>query len=599
MRVILFLLKSIVAIFAVIGLMVVSLVALLFIAADRIEEWEPAREELPAAMVLELDLAAGVSELASDNILAAAGRARPIVLRDAVEALKAAESDERVEGLLIRAGRGDMGLAQMQELRAAIASFRQSGKFAVAFAESFGEGGNGTLHYYLASVADEVWLQPSGDVAITGFLLESPFVRDALDEIGVKPRLAQREEYKGAADIFTADEMPEPLRENRQRLVDSWLGQMARDVAGSRGLSREEVQLLVDNAPHLARDALQGGLIDQLGYWDEVRAHVEERSGDSERVGVMRYASTRDKPDLADAPAVALIHGVGAVSLAESQSEPFFGEVVMGSDTIVRAVDDALEDADVKAIVLRVNSPGGSYVASDAIWRAVGRATERGVPVIVSMSDVAASGGYFVAAPATRIVAQPGTVTGSIGVVSGKFVLDELWDDLGINFDGVQAGSRADIWSFNRDFTPAQWLTLQQQLNAIYEDFTGKVAEGRNLSRQQIEDVAKGRIWTGEDARANGLVDALGGYSEAVALAKEEAGIDAETQVRLTPFPKPRDPFRAVVEDFFGSGLGSSPAARALVRLMHTLAPLVETLERVQADPRENRLRVDGVDLAE
>jgi protease-4 len=313
----------------------------------------------------------------------------------------------------------------------------------------------------------------------------------------------------------------------------------------------------------------------------------------------MDYAKGREKPDLGDAPAVALIHGIGAVALAQSENQPYFGDVVMGSDTIVAAIDEALEDTSIKAVVLRVNSPGGSYVASDAIWRAVQRARNRNVPVIVSMSDVAASGGYFVAAPATKIVAQPGTVTGSIGVVSGKFVFTELWDDLGINFDGVQAGARADMGSMNRDFTPQQWIALQRQLNEIYADFTDKVAMGRGLSPDQIEEVAKGRIWTGADAQKNGLVDALGGYREAFVLAKQEAGIAPETPVRVTPFPGRRDPFRALLEDYFGAGLGGGPAARTLSRLMHVLAPVVETLERAQADPREQRLRARGVRLAD
>jgi protease-4 len=266
----------------------------------------------------------------------------------------------------------------------------------------------------------------------------------------------------------------------------------------------------------------------------------------------------------------------------------------MGADTVARAIRDAVEDDEVKAILFRIDSPGGSYVAADVIWREVRRAREQEVPVIVTMSNMAASGGYFVAAPAHRIVAQPASVTGSIGVVGGKLVLSGLWDKLGIAWDGVKAGANADLWSANRDFSEAGWANLQDSLDRTYADFTGKVAEGRGLALGEVRAVAKGQVWTGRDAKARGLVDELGGYATALALAREAAGIAPEAPLELRIFPKRRGPFEALIEDALAGELespGIAALARGLARVMRALAPLVEALETLGADPRSRTLR--------
>jgi protease-4 len=266
----------------------------------------------------------------------------------------------------------------------------------------------------------------------------------------------------------------------------------------------------------------------------------------------------------------------------------------MGADTVAGAIADAVGDDEVKAIVFRIDSPGGSYVASDVIWREMRLAREAGKPVVVSMSNLAASGGYFVAAPAYKIVAQPGTVTGSIGVAGGKLVLSGLWDKLGVTWDGVQAGENAAIWSLNRDFSPAGWDGLQRALDYIYEDFTTKVAEGRGLARSEVLSVAKGQIWTGEDAKSLGLVDELGGLDRAVALAGEAAGLSPGAPLQLKVFPEERDAFDFLFEDALGGyleGDGVKALVRGLARLAGTLAPVIEMVERLRADPRSQRLR--------
>jgi protease-4 len=571
MRAILFILKCIVGLFAAVGFLVVLAAAGIAFLVFRAEPLQIARPEVPEAVVLTLDFAPGVIELRPDNPLARASLGRAVALRNTVDALAAAGEDPRVKGLIARVGRGALTIAQAQELRDAVKRFRDRGKFTLAFAESFGEGGNGTWHYYLASAFGRIWLQPSGDLDLTGVLIESPFVRGALDKLGIEPQLGQREEFKGVMNMLTDTSLPEPQRRNLGRLVQSWLGQIAAGVAEGRTIEAAAAKGLIDDGPYDAEAALAAGLVDRLGYRDEADdAVLPEPAG----------------------PTVALIYGLGPVQLAESENDPAFGRLIMGADTVARAIADALDDPEVEAIVFRVDSPGGSYVAADVIWRQMQRAREAGTPVIVSMGGLAASGGYFVAAPARKIVAQPGTVTGSIGVVAGKLVLSGLWDKLGIAWDGVQAGENAGIWSPNRPFTDADWARLERRLDSTYGDFTAKVAQGRGLSLEAVRQVAKGQVWTGADAAENGLVDELGGLDRAIGLAAE--AVDAAPEaVRLKRFPEPKDTFQAILEDALGSAFdspGLGALARGLVRLAEALTPFLEVSERLREDPRTRSL---------
>ncbi|MFQ5775410.1 MAG: signal peptide peptidase SppA [Kiloniellaceae bacterium] len=603
MRVVLFLLKCLVGLFAAIGFVLIAGVAALAVLWDRIEPLRATLEPVPEAVVLTLDLTTGMIEVRPDNPLARASLGRVPVLRETLEALEAAGADPQVRGLLVRVGRGRSGLARIQELRDAILDFRGGGKVAVAFAESFGEGGDGTLHYYLASAFDRIWLQPSGGLDVTGFRLENPFVREALNEIGVQPRLDQRGEFKGAMNLFTDSALPEAQRRNLQRLVDSWLAQVARGVAEQRGLAEPVVRAAIDRAPYSAGEALDHGLVDRVGYWDEAKADALAAAGlDAAEDGVpflplADYDARRERPE-PEGPAIALIHGLGPVVLDRSENDPLFGTLIMGADTVAQALRDAMDDPEVRAVVFRVDSPGGSYVASDVIWREMRRARDKGLPVVVTMGDVAASGGYFVAAPARAIVAQPGTVTGSIGVVGGKMVMAGLWQRLGVAWDGVQAGERAAYWSANHDFSPAEWAKLQDSLDRIYADFTRKVAEGRDLPLDKVLAAAEGRVWSGEDAQALGLVDALGGYRTAFALARKAAGVDPGQPVRIKVFPEERDPFEALIEDALAGQLGGAAVrslARALARVSRALAPVVEAVEALSGDSRRLSLSAPRV----
>ena len=596
-RIILFLLKCVVGLFATVGFLLIAAFVAAALFLPRFDGLEPAATAVPEDAVLMLDLADGLIERRSDNPLARASLGRALVLRDAVTALDAAGRDPKVKGLVIRAGWGSPGLAQMQELRDAIADFRAQGKPVTAFAETFGEAGSGTLHYYLASAAGEIWMQPSGDLGITGFALQQPFLKPLLEDLGVRAQVAQREEYKGAMSFLTDESMPAPIRRNLQRYLDSSITQIATAIAEARNLEAGAVRQLIDRAPYRGAQAVELGLIDRLGYWDEaedaVMAALTSPDGeDATWLSLADYA--RAMAPAEDGPVIALVHGEGPILLAEGENDPLFGRVSMGAVDVADALSDAIDDPDVAAIVFRVDSPGGSYVGSDTIWREVQRARDLGKPLVVTMGNVAASGGYFVAAPAAAIVAQPGTLTGSIGVIAGKVSLRDLWASLGVTWDGVQAGQRADMWSPNAPFSRDEWDWLQQTLDTTYADFTGKVAAGRGLSQEEVLAAAKGQIWSGADARQAGLVDELGGYRKAIGLAKTAAGMAEDAAVQLRPFPTQRDPFTAFLEDALGGNI-ESPATRSLLRSLGrvaaALAPLIQAAETIGADPRSHTLQ--------
>jgi protease-4 len=598
MRLILFIGKCLVGFLASIGLIVVALGLLVGYGWQEVREWRTAETPVPEQTVLTLDLAAGVAETAPANPLAGAADGAGVPIHRAIDALDRAGDDDRVKAVAVRIGRGALSMGHAQELRAALRDFRDSGKPAWAFAETLSGGGmgGGTLQTYLASAFDRVWLQPSGDVDVSGFLLESPYLADALQEIGVEPRLDQRREYKGIADRFKAMQMSEPQRQNQRQLLTSWMDQVTSGIAEGRGLEPQQVRQLVADGAFSAERALDAGLVDKLGYRDQMTRALREEvgAGADDRdamVGLLAYgaqmARERELPE--DAPQVAVITGQGAVTLGDSQGGRLFGDVRMGSDTLAPAILEAARDEKIQAIVLRVDSPGGSYVASDTIWHAVRRAREMGTPVVVSMANIAASGGYFVAAPADRIYALPGTITGSIGVGSGKFVMTGLWDNLEINFDGVQVGQNADFWSPNHDFTDAQWEKLQTFLDQTYADFKQKVGSGRDLSPEQVEQAAQGKIWSGADAKAQGLVDELGGLKAAIAGARELAEIPEDQAVRVVDRPKRPDPLRRLIEGAL-RGQVESPAAEALGQIARGLQPLVDVIAVLEGRQEERRL---------
>lgn len=527
--------------------------------------------------LLEADFETGIIEYAPPDPVAQILTEKAPTTLGIVEALHKAAEDERVLGLVARVGNPDMGLAQIQEVRDAVAAFRESGKPAIAWAETFGEFGPGNDGYYLATAFDEIYLQPSGDVGLTGLMLEALFLRSTFDKLGMEPRYDHRYEYKNAMNTLTETEMTEPHREAMAAVMDSMFGQIVRSIAEARGRTEEEVRALFDRAPILGPEAQEAGLVDGLLYRDQVYELAREKVGDGEAdfLYLSKYRKRSGSP-WKKGSTVALIYGVGTVLRGDSEYSPFAGNT-MGSDTVAQAFRDAVDDDDVEAILFRVDSPGGSYVASDTIWHETMRAREAGKPVIVSMGNVAGSGGYFVAMAADKIVAQPGTITGSIGVLAGKILDQGFWGKLGITFDDVHTSEASTFFSSRYDYTEEQWGTFQRWLDRIYEDFTTKVAEGRELPQERVLEIARGRIWSGEDARELGLVDELGGFTVALDLAREAAGLEEGAPVRLKLFPRPKTPFQALTED----GRDSSEPARLLAAALRQVEPAARLARRL------------------
>ncbi|MDH3230404.1 MAG: S49 family peptidase [Alphaproteobacteria bacterium] len=512
---------------------------------------------LPDTIVLRLNLDDAVRDGPPPQKLLAV---RPGVnLRAIVEGLEAASTDDRVAGLAVYMGGPQLSVATAQELRTAIDDFRAAGKFALLFSEDLGGLGGGTVQYYLATGFDEIWLQPSGGVGLIGMAIEVPFARGLLDKLEVEPRFGQRKEYKSAIESLTRSSLSDPARENLQALLDSLYGQAVAGISAGRQIGEADVRDLVDEGPYLAREALDLGLVDQLAYWDEFIGDAKARAGeDAEEVMMGRYLAGIERPN-STGTKVALIHGRGTI-VSGSAEGGAFEEPGFGAHRIAKAISDAIDDDGIAAILFRIDSPGGSYIASDIVWREIRRAGEAGKPVVASMGGTAASGGYFVAMPADRIVANPGTLTGSIGVFGGKVVTTRLWEKLGITWDGLYAGDRAAMWSFVQDFPPGAEARFAALLDFIYDDFTAKAMEDRALDAEQIDAVARGRVWSGEDALAHGLVDALGGYRTALDEVRDLLDLEPDAPLELVLMPRPLSPFEQFVKALDGEVSATSLA---------------------------------------
>ncbi len=532
------------------------------------------RQRRTGPLILELDLTEGIAEGPPADPLSALLTMRKTRLQDLLEGLRRAAADDRVRVLVVKVGGSRIGLAQVQELRAAIGDFRKSGKLTVAWAESFGDFVHGNVPYYLATGFDRIYLQPSGTLGLTGVAVEQVFLHGALEKLGIGFESAKRYEYKSAPDQLTESAFTGPAREAAARLAESVTEQLAGVIAAGRGLSVEQSVALIARGPFMATQALAEGLVDGLLYRDEVYDQVRKEAGaDATLLYLQRYQRTQSLSALPRrvgsrvqgmAPGqherfVATIYAHGAIRHGRSgRGGPGGGG--MGSDTVAAALRAAGADDGARAVVLRVNSPGGSYTASDVIWREVVRLRAAGKPVVVSMGDVAASGGYFISAPADVIVVQPGTITGSIGVFMGKPVLRELLGRAGVTTDSITDGTgaaSATMFSSSRPFSDDEWARINAWLDAVYADFTDKVASGRRLSAERVHELARGRVWTGADAIANGLADEAGGLREATAIARKRAGLPADAPVRIYPRLGPLDQLRPAESS------EARPAARA------------------------------------
>jgi protease-4 len=574
--------KVIVRFLAVLGaLWLIGLVITLFAVMG-------SKGKVPSKTILEADFEQPLSEYVPETPGAKLMLAERHTVRDTVDAIDRASTDDRVVGMVARIGAAPMGIAQVQEIREAVQRFRSHKKFAVAFSETFGEFGPGNGAYYLATAFDQIYLQPSGDVGLTGIILESPFIKNTLGKLGTSFHGDHRYEYKNALNTLTETRYTPPHKEAETALMNSWFGQMKDGICQARQIPTDKFQSIVDAGPYLGKEAVDAKLVDGVAYRDEVYDQVKKKAGDgAELLYLEKYLDRAGRPH-ERGKTIALVFGVGSVTRGKSDFDPVQGSQNMGSDTVAGAIRAAANDKDVKAILFRVDSPGGSYVASDTIWREVVNARKKGKPVIVSMGDLAGSGGYFVAMGADKIVAQPGTITASIGVLGGKLLTNGFWDKVGITWDEVHDGSNATMFTGTHDYTPAEWARFEAWLDRVYVDFTGKVADGRKLPKEKVLEIAKGRIWSGQDAKGLGLIDELGGYDTALKLAKQAAGIPETDEVKLVVFPKQKTFFQTFIERSTPDSSDREGAKSVLVRVIQSVQPVARRAQEVGITRKES-----------
>lgn len=477
--------------------------------------------------------------------------------------LRMASEDPRVEGVLVEVRRAPSSLAKLEEARAELLRMKASGKKVVAYLD--GAANNST--YYLASAADLVVLHPAGELELIGLSAESMYLRGVLDRVGVQPQYARRSAYKSAPEMLMNTEGSAAAREQLDAMLDDLSAVWSGAIGASRGRDAEEMARLVDDGPYTPEEAKEAGLVDHLAYPDELEALLESEFGKRPRMDE-NYARSRETSGWRNPREIAVVVIDGAIVRGPSSGPGFFGGgFTSGSETVVAQLDEALERDAVKAVVLRVDSPGGSAFASDEIWRAVRRLEKADKPVIVSMGAVAASGGYYVSAGARSVFAQPSTITGSIGVYAGPFLdMSGLFEKVGLNTELHTRGRKAGMYSNSKPLDEVEFAALDHMVGNTYAQFKGRVAEGRKLSPEDVEAVAQGRVWTGKRAQKQGLVDDFGGFFDAVARARREAGISEKAEVDLVSYQWVNGPGSPMVARQVAAPPAPSAAARLVWR---------------------------------
>ncbi len=483
--------------------------------------------------------------------------------------LRKAKVDSRVSAVLLDVSFPQIGWGKADELRDAIADFKQSGKPIYAYMEI---GMN--KEYYIASAADKVFLPPSGDLYINGFAANVMFYRGTLDKLGVEPEFIQIGKYKNAPDQYLRKDMSEGHREVMNSIMDNYYNRYAQGIADSRKKTPEDVKALIDNAPFNAVKAKEAGLIDGAMYRDQVDAELKKQLGykDEDQLRTVSNSDYREIPadslGLNNGSEVAIIYASGAIVGGRSADGTFGGEQTTGSDTVVKAVNDAAADDSIKAIIIRVDSPGGSALASDLMWHAIENAKAKKKPVVVSMSDYAASGGYYISCNADKIVAQPNTLTGSIGMFTGKMSFKGLYNWTGISNEYILRGKNAGLFRESEKWTPDELKKMKESADTVYYDnFIPKVAKGRNMTVEAVDAIGQGHVWTGTQGKEKGIVDEMGGMEKAIEIAKTLANLPADKDVRRVVFPAPRPFF----ETIFDSGTTEAKAKQQKEVLIQAL----------------------------
>jgi len=528
--------------------------------------------------LLELDLTEPLMAPEADDPIARLRARSRRLLRPTLRALHEAADDRHVVGLIAKVG-GLWPWGTMQELRRGVQTFADSGKPTLAWIETFGElGSRGMAAYVLATAFGELWLQPGGEVGLLGLGIEATFVRGTLDRLGIEPQFEQRHEYKNAVDVLVRKEFTAAHREALERLTESVFSDSVNTIAEARGLTPDQVRELINTGPRTAAEAQAAGLVDKLGFRDQAYDAMRARTGGKPEL----LFADRWRPHRKIAPPphrrghVALVDVRGVIATGRTRRSPMGRQA--GSDTVSAQLRAAHDNDRARAVVMRVDSPGGSAVASEVIWREVCRLREDRKPVIVSMGDVAASGGYYISCPAELIVALPATLTGSIGVYGGKMVVESLLERVGVSTGAVRQGTHALMYSSRRRFSDEERARFAATIDAIYNDFVAKVAEGRRRRIADVEAVARGRVWTGQDALEAGLVDELGGLRDAVRIARERANLPDDAPVlgaiRIPPLARLSRPRNSEDPRTWASARSFDPLTRAIKDLAEFAAAL-------------------------
>jgi len=534
-------------IFTVLGLAVfVSIVGfvLLYVFVGR----EPS---VSANTTLVLKVGGDLSEVAPTNVVGYFRGGSSPVVRTIVENLRKAKADSRVSSILLKpTGFESPYWGKVQEIRDAVLDFKKSGKPVYAYLEYGGD-----REYYLASAADRVFLLPSSPLDLKGIATYAVFLRGTLDKIGAYPDLHHIGDYKTAMNQLTEKGYTRAHKEMDASLDRDLFDQLVRGIADARKKSDDEVRTLIDQGPFLPEDALHAGLIDDVAYEDQVEEKLKKADERLRKIDGDDYARVSGSSvGLNRGPRIGVIYATGTITSGKSGFDPLNG-AALGSDTLIDAIRQARRDSSLRAIVLRIDSPGGSAAASDAIWRElmIARNERSDRPIVASMSDLAASGGYYIAMPAQVIVAQPSTLTGSIGIFGGKIVTGGTYEKLGAHIDSTSIGKNAEMDSPARPFNADETKKVQEQLQAFYDSFVEKVAQSRHTTPEKIDAIAQGRVWTGHQAKENGLVDSLGGLDAAVAVAKQRAKLAADTEVELVVFPPRKSFYELLTEQLSGA----------------------------------------------
>lgn len=487
----------------------------------------------PHTMIM-LDMNNNFSEVPTDSLIDEILDRQSMSFQKLIKSIEIAAIDNRIDALIARIDVSNLEMAQIQDVARAVAKYKTSGKPAYVFSQGFGPLGQGNREYYLATFFDKIYMQPHTHIGITGINIEVPFFKKLLHKIGVNAEFYTRYQYKTAMSSFTDDKMSAPFKEEMQSLSKSIMDELKAGITENRPL-KQDIDTLINKAPLSAEQGLEAGLVDELIYLPQLEDKFK-KEGIENYISIEDYAS-QIYPNTGKIPTIAYLNISGIINTGKTTSD-IDGEYMLGSQSVLSDLEEIEEIKNLKALIVRIDSPGGSYNAADEIYFALKQLKKkRNIPIIISQAGYAASGGYFISLAGDCIIAEPTTITGSIGVLGGKFTLQELWKKLEIGWDGVKIGDNADILSPNKPFNTGEKNNFNASLDEVYKDFTAKVLENRKLTKD-IDDVARGRVWTGRQALELGLIDELGGLDEALSEARKRGGIKSGEKFKIVSYPR-------------------------------------------------------------